>query len=220
MAKLTTSTTRNLYSLNDKPVIVDMGIFGNWTINPKPEGAPWGVTIIEDRVMSKDFGEDKFEPHTSTATECAEDIIHRYDNEGFFLAAIDDAPSPEEVAAAELQFQLADEQRIATAHTVWDAKKDRSKIDVRARDAARRRHQVVDWATNQAVSLRACPFCSENIRASAAKCRFCGEWLDGRAQNTATAAAPAVATVATDDGDVNPNFSEQFEKIKKLKKAS
>jgi len=26
--------------------------------------------------------------------------------------------------------------------------------------------------------LRACPFCKEEIRASAVKCRFCGEWLD------------------------------------------
>ena len=34
----------------------------------------------------------------------------------------------------------------------------------------------------------ACPFCSEQIQASAKKCKHCGEWLDTRARPTGSGA--------------------------------
>lgn len=191
------STTRNLYSLNDRSFLVDMGMFRNWTINPCPAGAPWGVNVIEDRLVSVDLGDDKREVRTVTATEFVNDIVVRYSGEGVFLADEDDSPTAEEVEKARKEFELTDLARITAAQGIWDVTHNRSKIGQQARDAARRRHQVVEWAQNALVEQKNCQFCGEIVRASAIKCKHCAEFLDGRNQRSAPVAAPVEDT--TDD---------------------
>jgi hypothetical protein len=39
------------------------------------------------------------------------------------------------------------------------------------------------------IEMKTCPYCAENIQNDAVKCRYCGEWLDGRQR---TEAAPKV----------------------------
>jgi hypothetical protein len=34
-------------------------------------------------------------------------------------------------------------------------------------------------------ALKICPFCKEQIRNEAVKCRYCGEWLEEKAKNIA-----------------------------------
>lgn len=172
------ATTRNLYSLNDRDLLVELGQLGMYTIAKRPEGAPWGVTVIADRNVRKDKGDDDMPIEVCPATVIVEDIVNRYPGEGLFIAAVDDKPSPEEVIRADSEFALSDRVLIEQANLVWDATKNRNKIDVRARHAARRRSQKVEWAIDTIVELMPCPFCAEPVRKSASKCRHCSEWLD------------------------------------------
>lgn len=181
--------SRTIYSLNDRDLVVELGQLGFYTIAKRAPGAPWGVTIIEDRNVRKDKGDDDMPVEVCPATVIVEDIVNRYAGEGLFLAAVDDKPSPEEVAQADREFALSDRILIEQGNLVWDATKNRNKIDIRARHAARRRSQKVEWALDTIVELVPCPFCAEPIRQVAAKCKHCGEWLDGSKKPVAAPAA-------------------------------
>ncbi len=170
--------SRNLYSLNDRDLTVELGQLGFYVIAKRPEGAPWGVTVITDRDTRKDKGDDDMPIETTPAKIIVEDIVARYPGEGLFVAAIDDAPSPDEVAQAAREFELSDKVLIEAGNLAWDATHNRNKIEMRARHAARRRSQKVEWALDTIVELVPCPFCSEPVRKAAAKCRHCQEWLD------------------------------------------
>ena len=178
---------RCLYTLNDTPLTVSMGQFGDWVIEPKPEGAPWGVTLVESINVRIDLGDDKSEPRWVTATELVNDIVSRYSADGLFLAAQDDKPSPQEVKQAETEFELADLTKIAEGNVIWDNTHNRSKIGPKLRAAARRRHQPVEWAGTAMFEQKECQYCGELVRATAIKCKHCNEFLDGRSTQTPAA---------------------------------
>lgn len=190
--------TRNLYSLNDRDIEVELGQLRKMKINGRPAGAPWGVTIISDRNVRADKGDDEMPLVTVTALQIATDIVGRYSGQGLFLAEVDDKPSPAEIEQAAREFELSDRVLIEAANLVWDATHNRNKIDVQARHAARRRNQKVDWAIDTIVELIPCPFCSESVRKTAAKCRHCNEWIDESKRPAAAAEAltPAGARLA------------------------
>jgi predicted amidophosphoribosyltransferase len=56
-----------------------------------------------------------------------------------------------------------------------------------------------------------CPYCGEEIKASAKKCRFCGEWLDKAPAEKKMIACPICGEQIEEGTDVCPHCHEHVD---------
>lgn len=174
-----------VFSVNPQPVRMEAGQYGTMEIGACPKGEPYAVLVVQDRVITKDLGDDRIEKVSILGSEIADDLVQRYRQNGIFWSQLE-KPTKGDLATAGELYAEACRQAVSEADSIWDRTHDRGKIAVRARNAAEHLGLSRKWNEDGALSnTKRCPFCAESIMADARKCKECGEWLDGTKGTTA-----------------------------------
>ena len=161
-----------VFSLNANEIAVDCGQFGFYAIKDNG-GKIWGRTLIEDRKVPKDLGEDRFEIIEISGASIAKDIVQRNDEDGFFLCDGNE-PTPQELKDAMDAFKNVCVYAVRNADVIWEKTRNREVIPERARRAARYLMVTPEWLDQVVNETKECPRCAESVKAKATACRFCG----------------------------------------------
>lgn len=161
-----------VFSVNKDDILVDSGQLGQFTINGAGNKL-WGRTVITDRVVNKDWGDDRFEAHTVRAEDIAKDIVDRSDEDGFFLYDGKE-PGTEDISKATQKYKAACVAAVRHADAIWERTRNREAISERARRSARFIGAAPEWLDQTLTDeKKKCPRCAELIKAEATYCRFC-----------------------------------------------
>lgn len=162
-----------IFSVNKDDVSVDAGQLG--TYNIKGAGNKiWGRTLITDRKVTKDFGEDRFDPFQCNGEDIAKDIVERNTEDGFFLCGDKKEPSQDDLNKAAAQYREVCVASVRHADSMWERTRNREIISERSRRAARYIGAAPEWLDQSLTDeKKKCPRCAELIKAEASWCRFC-----------------------------------------------
>lgn len=161
-----------VFSVNQHDIAVDCGQLGIYTINGNG-GKIFGKTLVNDRHVPKDLGDDRFEDYVEKGESIVKDIVSRNEEDGFFVA-VGNEPSMDEIRDAIAAYKNVCVYAVRNADVIWEKTRNREVIPERARRAARYLGVTPEWLDQTVSDTKECPKCAEAIKAKALVCRFCG----------------------------------------------
>jgi hypothetical protein len=157
--------------------------YGTFLIPGRAADGACAVVRIESRTAVMDYGDKRILPLAIPAREIAEDLCREINSDagehsflGVFVAA-GEAPTAEELRAAELQLDGFYRLQVAAADREWERSHSYLFINDLQRRAAAHLGLEKEWYY-QVRETAECPGCGERVKPNVAVCKACGAILD------------------------------------------